>query len=37
MINDLDYEGITFSAPKRDYCKIEGQNNVCINVFFLWK
>ena len=32
-INDLDYEGIKFPLPKKDYCKIERQNNICINVF----
>ena len=31
MINDLDYEESPFS--KKDYCKIERQNNICINVF----
>ena len=33
MINDLDYEGIKFSVSKIDYCRIERQNNICINVF----
>ena len=33
MINDLDYEGITFPVSKRDYCKIEKKNNICINIF----
>ena len=33
MINDLDYEGIKFPVSKKDYCKIERQNNICINVF----
>ena len=33
MIKKLDYEGIKFPVPKRDYCKIERQNNICINVF----
>ena len=33
MINDLDYEGIKFPVSKTDYCKIERQNNICINVF----
>ena len=28
MINDLDYEGI-----KKDYYRIERQNNICTNVF----
>ena len=33
MVNDLDYEGIKFPVSKKDYCKIERQSNVCINVF----
>ena len=33
MINDLDYEEIKFPVSKTDYCKIERQNNLCINVF----
>ena len=33
MINDLDYEGIKFPVSKKDYCRIERQNNICINVF----
>ena len=33
MINDLDYEGIKFSVSKKDYCRIERQNNIGINVF----
>ena len=33
MINDLNYEGIKFPVSKKDCCKIERQNNVCINVF----
>ena len=32
MIHDLDYEGIKFSISKKDYCRIERQNNICINV-----
>ena len=32
MINDLDYEGIECPVSKADYCKIERQNNICINV-----
>ena len=28
MINDLDYEGIIFPLSKKDYCKIERQNNI---------
>ena len=33
MINDLDYERIKFHVSKMDYCRIERQNNICINVF----
>ena len=33
MINKLDYEGIKFPVSKKDYCKIERQSNICINVF----
>ena len=33
MIDDLDYEGIKFPISKRNYCRIERQNNICINVF----
>ena len=33
MVNDLDYEGITCPVSKKDYCKIEVKNNICINVF----
>ena len=32
MINKLDYEGIKFPVSKKDYCKIEKQNNIFINV-----
>ena len=33
MINDLDHEGIDFPVSKKDYCNIERQNSICINVF----
>ena len=33
IINDLDYERIKFPVLKKNYCKIERQNNICINVF----
>ena len=33
MINDLDYEEIEFPVSKKDYCRIERRNNICINVF----
>ena len=32
--NNLNYEGIEFPILKIDYCKIEKQNNICINVFY---
>ena len=32
MFDDLDYEGIKFPVSKKDYCRIERQNNICINV-----
>ena len=31
MINNLDYEGMKFPVSKKDYCKIERGNNICIN------
>ena len=34
MINDLDYKLIRFPVSKKDYCRIERQNNICINVFY---
>ena len=33
LVDDLDYEGIRFPVSKKDYCRIERQNNICINVF----
>ena len=33
MISKLDYEGIKFPVSRRDYCKIERQNSISINVF----
>ena len=32
MVSKLDYEGIKFPVSKKDYCRIERQNNICINV-----
>ena len=32
FVNKLDYEGINFPASKKDYCRIEMQNKICINV-----
>ena len=36
MINDLDYEGIKFPVSKKDYCRIERQNNIC-KLANIWK
>ena len=33
MISKLDYEGIKFPVSKKEYCRIERQNNIGINVF----
>ena len=33
MIEDLDYESIKFPVSKKNYCKTERLNNICINVF----
>ena len=33
MIKNLNYEGIKFLVSRKDYRKIERQNNICINVF----
>ena len=33
MVKDLRYEGIKFPVSKKDYCRIERQNNIYINVF----
>ena len=33
MINDLFFEGIKFPVSKKDDCRTERQNNICINVF----
>ena len=33
LVRELNYEGITFPVSKKYYCKIEKQNNICINVF----
>ena len=33
VISRLNYEGIEFPVSKKDYGKIEKQNNICINVF----
>ena len=33
VFTDFDYETIKFPVSKRDYCKIEKNNNIVINVF----
>ena len=33
MIDDLNYKGIKFPVSRKDYCSIERQSNICINVF----
>ena len=33
MVNNLDYKGIKFAVSKKNYCKIERKNNICINAF----
>ena len=33
MNSKLDYKGIKFPVSRKDYCKIERQSNICINVF----
>ena len=33
VVSKLNYEGIKFPASKKDYCKIERQNNICVNAF----
>ena len=33
MVSSLSYEGIESPVSRKDYCKFEKQNNICINVF----
>ena len=33
LVSKLNYEEINFPVSKKDYCKIEVQNKICINVF----
>ena len=33
MINDLNYERVKFPGSKKGFCRIEKENNICINVF----
>ena len=32
LVSRLNYDKINFPVSKKDYCKIEGQNKICINV-----
>ena len=32
LVGGLDYENINFPVSKKDYCKLEVQNTICINV-----
>ena len=34
LVSKLNYEGFDFPVSKKDYCKIEMKNNICINVFY---
>ena len=33
MVNNLDYVGVKFPVPKKDFGKIEKKNDICSNVF----
>ena len=33
MVNDIDYVDIKLPVSKKDYSRIEKENNVCVNVF----
>ena len=33
LVNKLSYERINFPVSRKDYCKVEIKNNICINVF----
>ena len=34
LVSKLNYERINFPVSKKEYCKIEVQNKICINVFY---
>ena len=34
LVNKLGYEGINFPVSKNDYCRIEMQNKICINLLY---
>ena len=33
LVSSLNYEEIEFPVSRKNYCKIEKQNNICVNVF----
>ena len=33
LVNDLNYDGVEFAVPEKDFSKIETKNNIWINVF----
>ena len=33
LVSKLDYERINFPVSRKDYCRLEMQNKICINVF----
>ena len=33
LVSSLNYDRIEFPLSRKEYCKIEKQNNICINVF----
>ena len=33
LVSKLNYEGVNFPVSKKDYCRTEMQNNICINMF----
>ena len=33
MVNDFDYVDTKFPVSKKDYCKTQRKNSICINVF----
>ena len=33
LVSKLNYEGVNLPVSKKDYCKIEVQSKICINVF----
>ena len=37
IASNLNYEGIEFPVQEKDFKKIEVQNNICINMFFISK